>query len=182
MPERPVETTESKEREEVDGLLPDEAAVRAEQECRALVPVGQRRSWTDTGPRLLAAASYFAWLGYVLAPAPLLLLGSRRIRQSTGAVYHIYAATAWSVVIASLRVLLVGGSFWMGITSGELAEDVANALSLAHIVVLLSVALLLSTLYAIEALLGREATIPWISPWARGHARSLLECPDADTE
>lgn len=174
-PVRAIEPEEKEGAEEAAELPPDEAAVRDEEQSHALVPVGGRRRWTDTGPRLAAAVCYFAWLGYVLAPAPLLLLGIRRIRESTGAVYHIYAATGWSVVIASLRILLVGSSMWAGMIDGQAAEAACNLLNLAHIVVLMSVALLLSTVYALEALLGREASIPWISPWARERARALLD-------
>ena len=175
MSETPICTIGGDEPEEVPNVPPDEAAVGATDRSRALVPVGRRRRWTETGPRLLAAISYFAWLGYILAPAPLLLLGFAGVRRSPGAVYHIYAATLWSIVIASLRVLLVGVSFWLGLTDGEAAEAIVNALNLAHIVVLLTAALLLSTIYAIEALLGREPTIPWVSPWAKERARELLE-------
>lgn len=178
MPDTRVETIDPTQADETAEQPPQSPPRPDAEESTALVPVNHRRRWSDTLPRILAAVSYFTWLGYVLAPAPLLLLGINRIRRSRAAVYHIYAATAWSVIIASLRILLLSSSLWLGMCEGPIAETACNVLNLAHIVVLLSFALLLSTVYAIEALLGREASIPRVSGWARERTAELLASPD----
>ncbi|MGI5817136.1 MAG: hypothetical protein ACOX9R_03445 [Armatimonadota bacterium] len=141
---------------------------------RALVPVGRRRRWRDPGARFIAALCYFAWLGWVTAPAPLLLLNSRRMRAARGVPYHLFAATGWSVLITAIRVVLYVTSTWLATCEGARAEAVCNALNLAHLVIALSFALLLSSWYALEALMGRDVSFPWLSRWAHRRANRHL--------
>lgn len=141
---------------------------------RALVPVGRRWAWRDPGPRLLAALCYFAWLGWVTALAPLLLLSSQSVQRARRIPTHLFAATGWSTVIVAIRL-----SFWLATTFTDIsswphAEAVGNALRMVDLVVVLSFALLLSCWYAIEALMGRNASLPWLWTWARERADSYL--------
>jgi len=141
---------------------------------RAIVPVGRRRTWRDPGPKFMAALCYFAWLGWITAPAPLLLLNSRRMRNARGIPYHLFAATAWSVAIAVLRAILWALATWMHICQWPRAESICYALNLVYWVVVLSFALLMSAWYAMRALLGREINLPWNSGWARRRADHFL--------
>ncbi len=154
----------------------DERAGR--EECRALVRVRQRRNWDELGSRMVVAACYFSWLFYLTALLPLLLLNLRTYRSRPSAAFHVYAATAWSLLIAAIRALLLVGSMWAGTREGPLAESICNTLSMVHLVLVLTFALLLSTFYAIEALLGREADVPVIGRWAREKAKTLTGAAD----
>lgn len=144
-----------------------------QNECRALVRVRQPRDWDEVGVRMITAACYFSWLLYLTALLPLLLLNLRAYRSRPAATFHVYAATGWSLLIAAIRGLLLVGSLWAGTYEGPLADSVGNALSMVHLVLVLTFALLLSTFYAVEALLGREADLPVIGPWARRKAKAL---------
>lgn len=141
---------------------------------RALVPVGRRRRWRDPGPKFIAALCYFAWLGWITAPAPLLLLNSRRMRRARGIPYHLFAAGGWSTAIVLIRALLYAVTTWLGTCEGPQPEAICNALNLAHLVVVLAFALLLSTWYAVEALLGRDISMPPLSEWAHRRADHFL--------
>jgi hypothetical protein len=156
----------------------DNGAEEGEREedarSRALVPVGRRPKWRDPGPKFLAALCYFAWLGWVTAPAPLLLLNSRRMREARGIPYHLFAAAGWSTLVAVLRGILLALATWLQICEWYPAETICNVLNLIYWVVVLSFALLLSTWYAVEALLGREISLPPLSRWARRRADHFL--------
>lgn len=167
----PAERTE--EREQTSG--------RSErpEECTALVPTHRPRRWGDLGPRLLAAACYFSWLGYVTAVVPLLLVEIRALRRSERFVFHAYVSAGWSVLVAVVRTLLIAASVYAGARPGESAEALLNALNLANIVVVLTFALLLSLFYGVEALLGRDVNLPGITTWARRRAAQVCE-QDAD--
>ncbi|MFW6437761.1 MAG: hypothetical protein ACOCZ7_02000 [Armatimonadota bacterium] len=141
---------------------------------RAIVPVGRRRGWRDPGPKFMAAFCYFLWLGWITAPLPLLLLNSRRMRNVRGVPYHLFAAAAWNSLIVVVRVILNAVTTLLDICEWPGAESLCHSLNMIHLVVVLSFALLLSTWYAIEALLGREVSLPWISPWARSRADHFL--------
>ncbi len=143
--------------------------------CHALVPVGRRWHCEDLSQRFVAALCYFSWLGWVLAPACLLLLGVKRIRDSGTAVYHIYVATGWSIAVVILRSLLGGATLWLSMGEVWAAGAACNVTKMLDIVLVLSFALLFSTIYAVQALAGAEASLPWISPWAHGRARDLLD-------
>ena len=145
-----------------------------DRRSRAIVPVNRGRVWRDPGEKTLAALCYFAWLGWVTAPAPLLLLNSRRMRGARGIPYHLFAATGWSVLVALLRLSLYGITTWLGTCEGAQPEAICNAVNLAHLVVVLAFALLLSTWYAVEALMGREVSFPSLSAWARRRADHFL--------
>lgn len=140
----------------------------------ALVPVGRRRRWRDPGARLIAAVCYFAWLGWLTAPAPLLLLNSRRMRRAKGIPYHLFASAGWSTLIVGIRLVLYVLATWLGTCEGPRPEAICNALNLAHLVIVLSFAVLLSGWYGTEALVGRDISFPWLSAWARGRADHFL--------
>jgi len=146
--------------------------------CRALVRVRPPRRWGDAGPRMIAGVCYFAWLGYITAPLPLLLCNLQGFRSRPELAYHIFNATGWSLFVVALRALLIGAAMWAGACQGETAEAVCNALNLVHLVVVLAFALLLSTIYAVEALLGRQVTIPLVSRWARRRTHALVSGGD----
>jgi len=158
------------------GAAPDTCADAPE--CRALVRVRPPRRWGDAGARVIAAICYFAWLGYITAPLPLLLRNLQGFRSRPELAYHIFNATGWSLFVVALRALLIGAAMWAGTCQGETAEAVCNALTLAHLVVVLTFALLLSTVYAVEALLGRQVTIPLVSRWARRRTHALMSGGD----
>ncbi|MBD3293456.1 MAG: hypothetical protein GF393_11065 [Armatimonadia bacterium] len=141
---------------------------------RAIVPLHPRRRWRDPGPKMVAAVCYFAWLGWVTAPAPLLLLNSRRMRKARGMPYHLFAAAGWSSAIAVFRIGLYALTTWLGTCEGARPEAICNALNMMHLVVVLSFALLFSGWYAVEALLGREISLPPLSRWAHKRARHFL--------
>jgi len=142
-------------------------------ECRALARVDTPRRWDDAGARMVLAACYFAWLGYVTALLPLLLLNLRAFRRREELAYQAYASTAWSVVVAAVNGMLLGIAVWAGTHSGPAAEAVCNAVNLVKLVLVLAFALLMSLIYGIEALIGRRPGIPWISAWARAKAQAL---------
>jgi len=146
------------------GNRPDPEA-SAGQECRALARVPARPS--GGGAKLLAAVAYFAWLGYLTAPLPLLLLNLRAFRRRPQLAYHAWNATAWSLFIATVRGLLALAGAWSGTCAGEQAEALCSALGLVNLVLVGSFALLLSTWYALRTLLGRPVEIPVLSRWAR---------------
>lgn len=134
-------------------------------ECRALVRARAPRS--GDGARLLAAMAYFAWLGYLTAPLPLLLLNLRAFRRRPQLAYHAWNATAWSMFIAAVRGVLALVGTWSGACPGELAQGICNVVGLVHLVLVLSFALLLSSWYGLRVLLGRPVEIPVLSRWAR---------------
>lgn len=148
-----------------------DTGTQASQECHSLARVPTRPSLD--GARLLAAAAYFAWLGYVTVPLPLLLLNLPAFRRRPKLAYHAWNATAWSLVVAAVRGGLVLAGAWSGTLSGDLAGSVCNTLSLIHLVLVLSFALLLSSWYGLRTLCGREVEIPWLSRWARERVRVL---------
>jgi hypothetical protein len=137
----------------------------ADAECRALVRVPVPRS--GAGARLLAAVGYFAWLGYLTAPLPLLLLNLRAFRRRQELAYHAWNATAWSVFVTVVRGLLGLVGTWTGVYPGPLAQGICNAVGLVHLVLVLSFALLLSSWYSLQALCGRRVEIPILSRWVR---------------
>jgi hypothetical protein len=145
-----------------------------DRRSRAIVPVERRRPWRDPGPKFMAALCYFAWLGWITAPAPLLLLNSRRMRKARRVPYHLFAASAWSIAIVVLRVILYAVATWLDICEWPAAESICTSLNMVHLVVVLSFALLLSCWYGLLALLGREISLPWISDWARRRADHFL--------
>ncbi|MGD9497217.1 MAG: hypothetical protein AB7Y46_13040 [Armatimonadota bacterium] len=155
-----------------DGRASFEAA--EDGQCRALVPVQRARRPIDVGQRFLAAIGYFAWLGYVTAPFPLLLLNLPDFRRRPALAYHALNATAWSLFVLALRVLLIGAGIWASACSGK--QTVCSALNLVHLVLILAFATLLSLLFAIEAMLGRRVSIPLLSRWAR--ARLCAQAAD----
>ena len=149
-----------------DAETPPQDERTEDARSRAIVPVGHRRKWRDPGQKFVAALCYFAWLGWVTAPVPLLLLNSRRMRNARGMPYHLFASAGWSTAIVVLRVGLYALATWLGTCDGPRPEAICNALNLAHLVVVLSFALLLSGWYAAEALLGRNISLPPLSRWA----------------
>jgi hypothetical protein len=140
----------------------------ADAECRALVRVPAPRA----GARLLAAVGYFAWLGYLTAPLPLLLLNLRAFRRYQELAYHAWNATAWSVFVTVVRAVLALAGTWSGACPGPLAQGICNAVGLVHLVLVLSFALLLSSWYGLRVLLGRPVEIPVLSRWARAHVHA----------
>lgn len=152
-----------------DGNRPDPEPCTGE-ECRALVRVPAPRS--GDGARLLAAMAYFAWLGYLTAPLPLLLLNLRTFRRRPQLAYHAWNATAWSLFIAAVRAVLALAGTWSGACPGELAQGICNVVGLVHLVLVLSFALLLSSWYGLRVLLGRPVEIPVLSRWARAHVHA----------
>lgn len=157
-----------------DADVPSDDERSEDARSRALVPVGRARTWRDPGPKFIAAVCYFAWLGWITAPVPLLLLNSRRMSNARGVPYHLFAAAGWSTAIAVLRVGLYAVSTWLGTCEGARPEAICNALNMVHLVIVLSIALLLSTWYALEALLGRDISLPPLSEWARRRADHFL--------
>ncbi|MFW5867859.1 MAG: hypothetical protein ACOCX2_08590 [Armatimonadota bacterium] len=157
-----------------DDGCPTEGRDDDDPRSRAIVPVGRKRQWRDPGPKFIAALCYFAWLGWITAPAPLLFLNSRRMRSARGIPYHLYAAAAWSTVVTLVRGAISLLSTGLYVCGWSQAEAVCSALNLIYWVVVLTFALLLSGWYALEALLGRETSIPWISDWARRRADHFL--------
>jgi len=141
---------------------------------RALVPVERRRVWRDPGPRMIAAVCYFAWVGWITAPLPLVLLSSRRMRAARGVPYHLFASAGWSVLVAAVRLMLYAIATWLGTCEGPRYEAVCYALGLIHLVVVMAFALLMSSWYAVEALMGREISLPPLSDWARRRANHFL--------
>ncbi|MGC9316753.1 MAG: hypothetical protein ACP5KN_01805 [Armatimonadota bacterium] len=140
------------------------------EECRALARIYRPSRWPQPGAKIVAAMCYFSWLGYVTAFVPLLLVRIRRLRRWRSFAFHAYASVGWSLVVAGLRLALMAGSLWAGACRGPTAESVCNALNMLNLVVVLAFSLLLSCVYAAEALLGRDVSIPGITPWARRHA------------
>lgn len=141
---------------------------------RALVPVDRRRVWRDPGPKMLAAVCYFAWLGWLTAPLPLVLLSSRRMRNARGVPYHLFASAGWSMLLAMARLALYAIATWLGTRDGRQYEVACSALSLVHLVVVMAFALLMSCWYAVEALIGREISLPPLSRWAQRRADHFL--------
>ncbi len=141
---------------------------------RALVPVGRRRVWRDPGPKMVAAVCYFAWVGWITAPLPLVLLSLRRMRAARGVPYHLFASAGWSVLVAAVRLALYVIATWLGTCEGPRYEAVCSAMGLIHLVVVLAFALLMSSWYAVEALMGREISLPPLSDWARRRADHFL--------
>ncbi|HCA47458.1 MAG TPA: hypothetical protein DEP45_08930 [Armatimonadetes bacterium] len=153
---------------------PPEAEPPDDPRSRALVRVEPRFVWRDPGPKMLAAACYFAWLGWLTAPLPLLLLRSRRMRRVRGIPYHLFASAGWSVIVIALRLAINGISALAGAIEGPQGDAITGALALAHLVVVLSLALLLSSFFGIEALLGRRISFPPLSRWAEARAKHFL--------
>lgn len=148
---------------------PPEPEAGTGDECRALVRVAARPS--GDGARLLAAMAYLAWLGYLTAPLPLLLLNLRAFRRRPQLAYHAWNATAWSLFVAAVRAVLALVGTWSGACPGELAQGICNAVGLVHLVLVLSFALLLSSWYGLRVLLGRQVEIPVLSSWARARVQ-----------
>ncbi len=123
---------------------------------------------------MIAALCYFAWLGWVTAPAPLLLLNSRRMVSARGIPFHLFASAGWSTGIILLRIALMVLATWLGGVEGPRTEAACNAVRIANGVIVYSFALLLSTWYAMEALLGREISLPPLSSWARARANRFI--------
>ncbi len=139
----------------------------------ALVRVHPPRRWDDPGVRMVLGACYFAWLGYLTALLPLLLLNLHAVRRREELAYNAYASVGWSLVVAAVNAVLLGASVWAGTCEGPTAEAVCNAASLIKLVLVLAFALLMSLIYGTEVLIGRRPGIPWISAWAHAKAQSL---------
>ncbi|NLO04764.1 MAG: hypothetical protein GX131_02925 [candidate division WS1 bacterium] len=156
-----------------DDVTGDEERSEEDSRSRALVPVGRRVRVSDADKRVVAALCYFAWLGYLTAPLPLLLLRLRGYRNARGIPYHLYASAGWSIAVAVLRIILNGVAATLAARSGGHFEDAANVINMLHLVIVLAFALLLSCVYGIEALLLRKVNIPWVSAWAEKRAEEL---------
>jgi len=141
-----------------------------QEECRALARVDAPRRWDDAGLRMILGACYFAWLGYLTALLPLLLLNLRAFRRREELAYQVYASVGWSLIVAAVNAILLGLGVWAGTHSGPVAEAACNAVNLVKLVLVLAFALLMSLIYGIEALIGRRPGIPWVSAWARRKA------------
>ncbi len=120
--------------------------------------------------KFVAGLCYFMWLGWVTAVIPFLLLNFRRMRRARGVPYHLFAAGGWSTLVVAIRLALYGVSVVLGTCQGPRPEAICNALNLAHLVIVLAFALLLSAWYAVEALSGSEVSFPWLSKWAHRRA------------
>jgi hypothetical protein len=168
--------SEDTDRTEVGPQSEEErTAERAEDaRSRALVPVSRGRGLRDPGPKLMAGLCYFAWLGWITAPAPLLLLNSGRMRKTRRVPYHLFAAAGWSTLIVGIRAVFWVVTTWLDISQWVHAEAVSNVVRLTDLVVVLSFALLLSCWWALEALLARELSVAWLSDWARRRADHFL--------
>lgn len=142
----------------------------AGEECRSLVRIYRPSRWPQAGAKIVAAICYFSWLGYVTAFLPLLLVRARRLRRWRSFAFHAYASGGWSLAVAGLRAALIAGSLWAGTCHGPTAEAACNVLNMLNLVVVLAFSLLLSCVYAVEALLGRQVNIPGITQWASRHA------------
>ncbi len=142
-------------------------------ECHALARRDAPRRWDDPGLRMVLGACYFAWLGYLTALLPLLLLNLHAVRRREELAYNAYASVGWSLVVAAVNAVLLGASVWAGTCEGPTAEAVCNAASLIKLVLVLAFALLMSLIYGTEVLIGRRPGIPWISAWAHAKAQSL---------
>ncbi|MFO8081931.1 MAG: hypothetical protein R6V07_16740 [Armatimonadota bacterium] len=168
---------ESEDTERIEDRSPpkEQEQERADDaRSRALVPVSRRRAWRDPGPKLMAGLCYFAWLGWITAPVPLLLLNSSRMLKARRVPYHLFAAVGWSTLIVGIRAVFWVMTTWLDISQWVHAEAVSNFVRLTDLVVVLSFALLLSCWWALEALLGRELPIAKLSDWARGRADHFL--------
>ncbi|MFP4248835.1 MAG: hypothetical protein ACLFU7_04190 [Armatimonadota bacterium] len=141
---------------------------------RALVPVSRRRGLRDPGPKLMAGLCYFAWLGWITAPAPLMLLNSSGMLKARRVPYHLFAAAGWSTFVVVIRAVFWVVTTWLDISQWAHAEAVNNVVRLIDLVVVLSFALLLSCWWALEALLGRELPVARLSDWAREKADHFL--------
>jgi len=162
-----------------DSRVPHSSRTGKQEGCcsEAPYPLVRREqpgAWPRALRRCIAAACYFAWLGYVTAPLPLLLLRLPRLPRSARLLRHLYSATAWSLLVTGVRVILLIAATWMGTRGGDAAKVVCSALNLAHLVVVLAFALLLSSVFALEALLGRDLHIPIISGWAARKAFNAM--------
>ena len=147
---------------------------RDDPRSRALVRVEPRFVWRDPGPKMLAAVCYFAWLGWLTAPLPLLLLRSRRMRRVRGVPYHLFASVGWSVIVIALRLVMNGLSTLAALIEGPQRDAITGVLTLVHLVVVLSIALLVSSFFGIEALIGRKISFPPLSRWAEARAKHFL--------
>ncbi len=144
-----------------------------QDECRALARIHPPRWWDDAGARMVAGACYFAWLGYLTALLPLLLLNLRAFRRREDLAYHVFASVGWSLMVAAVNAVLLGIAIWAGAHRGPTGEAVCNTVNLVKLVLVLAFALLMSLIYATEALMGRRPGIPWVSPWASRKAQAL---------
>jgi len=161
---QPAETPATEQEQEPDAW---------QDECRALARMAAPRRWDDPGLRMVLSVCYFAWLGYLTALLPLLLLNLRALRRREELAYHVYASVGWSLVVAAVNAVLLGAAVWAGTCEGPTAEAVCNAVNLIKLVLVLAFALLMSLIYGIEALIGRRPGIPWISAWARTKSQAL---------
>ncbi len=152
-----------------------EAAEESEAtgECQSLVPLYSPRRFPHSGARIMAALCYFCWLGYIAAPLPLLLLRLRSLRRWKRFAGHAYAAAAWSILVASLQLVIMTAAIILRLLPTPTAEAAANTLELTRLVIVLTFATLLSCYWGLEALLGRDINIPLIGPWAQRKARDL---------
>jgi len=122
--------SEDTDRTEVGPQSEEErTAERAEDaRSRALVPVSRGRGLRDPGPKLMAGLCYFAWLGWITAPAPLLLLNSGRMRKTRRVPYHLFAAAGWSTFIVVIRAVFSVVTTWLDISQWVHAEAVSNVI------------------------------------------------------
>ena len=80
----------------------------------AVASAATRKPAAATSRPIAAAFGYFAWIGYLTAPLPLLLLNLRAFKRSPQLAYHAWNATAWSLFVGVIRGTLAVISAWAG--------------------------------------------------------------------